>query len=90
MYQTEVHVLNIHVNVQNILLKFHNLVCNRTVQLALGTALMLEYISDNIGLVLACPNTAASPSQYVTQPSRIPILSPVLFMHVGDPYIPPF
>ena len=24
------------------------------------------------------------------QPSGIPILSPVLFMHVGDPYVPPF
>ena len=32
-------------------------------------------------------NVAASPSQYVTQPSGIPPLSPVLFMHVGDPYI---
>ena len=32
----------------------------------------------------------ASPRQYMTQPSRIPILSPVLFVHVGDPYIPPF
>ena len=31
-----------------------------------------------------------SPSCYMTQPSEIPILSPVLFMHVGDPYIPPF
>ena len=29
------------------------LVCN-TVQLALGTALMLEYLSENVGLVLAC------------------------------------
>ena len=35
-------------------------------------------------------NATASPSQYMTQPSRIPILSPILFMHVGDPYIPPF
>ena len=26
-----------------------------------------------------------SPSRYMTQPSGIPILSPVLFMHVGDP-----
>ena len=30
------------------------------------------------------------PIQSMTQPSRIPILSPVLFMHVGDPNIPPF
>ena len=48
MYRTEVHVLNMLMNVQNILLVFHNLVCKRTVQLALGTALMLEYLSDNI------------------------------------------
>ena len=26
----------------------------------------------------------------MTQLSVIPILSPVCFMHVGDPYIPPF
>ena len=32
-------------------------------------------------------DVAASPSQYMIQPSGIPILSPVLFMHVGDPYI---
>ena len=38
-------------------------------------------LCDNIGLVLV------SPSQYMTQPYGIPILSPVLFMHVGDPYI---
>ena len=31
-----------------------------------------------------------SPSRYMTQPFGIPILSPVLFMHVGDPYIPLF
>ena len=35
-------------------------------------------------------DVAASPSQYMIQPSGIPILSPVLFMHVGDPYIPSF
>ena len=51
---------------------------------------------DNIGLVLAClprgsTNASASPSQYMTQPSGIPILSPVPFMHVGDPAnIPPY
>ena len=47
-----------------------------------------------LGLVLACllsgsTDVTASPSCYMTQPSVIPILSPVLFMHVGDPYIPP-
>ena len=33
-------------------------------------------------------DVVGSPSQYMIQPSGIPILSPVLFMHVGDPYIP--
>ena len=55
----------------------------------------VEGLCDNIGLVLVClpsgsTDVAASPSQYMIQPSRIPILSPVLFMHVGDPYIPSF
>ena len=54
---------------------------------------MLEYLCDNIGLVLVCllcgsTDVTTSPSRYMTQPSGIPILSPVLFMHVGDPYIP--
>ena len=56
-----IHVLNI--NVQNILLVFHNLVYNWRVQLALGTALMLEYLCDNIGLVLVylpCGSTNTS------------------------------
>ena len=52
-------------------------------------------LCDNIGLVLVClpsgsTDVAPSPSQYMTQLSRIPILSPVLFMHVGNPYILPF
>ena len=56
---------------------------------------MLEYLCDNIGLVLVClpggsTNFTTSPSQSMTQPSGTPILSPVLFMHVGDPYIPLF
>ena len=47
---------------------------------------------DNIGLVLVClpsgsTDVAPSPSKYMTQPSGIPILSPVLFMHVGDPFL---
>ena len=76
-------------NVQNMLLMFHmhSLVCSWIVQLVLGTALMLEY---NIGLVLVClpsrsTDVTTSPSRYMTQPSGVPILSPVLFMHVGDP-----
>ena len=82
-------------NIQNMLLVFHSLVCGWTVHLALGTALMLGDLCDNIGLVLACllsgsTNVTTSPSQCMTKPSGIPILSPVLFMHVGDPYIPPF
>ena len=49
-------------------------------------------LCDNIGLVMAClprgsTNASVSRSQSMTQPSGIPILSPVLFMHVGDPYI---
>ena len=31
-------------------------------------------------------DVTTSPSWYITQPSGIPILSPVLFMHVGDPF----
>ena len=57
---------------------------------------VLRYLCDNIvlGLVLAClpsgsTDVTASPSCYMTQPSVIPILSPVLFMYVGDLYIPP-
>ena len=44
-------------NVQNMLLMFHmhSLVCSWIVQLVLGTALMLEYLCDNIGLVLHAP-----------------------------------
>ena len=49
-------------------------------------------LCDNIGLVLVClpsgsTDVTASPSRYMIQPSRIPILSPVLFMHVNDPYL---
>ena len=61
----------------------------------LSIALYVDDLCDNIGLVLVClpsgsTDVAASPSQYMLQPSGIPILSPVLFMHVGDPYIPSF
>ena len=99
-----IHVLDIHnimyniyMNVLNMLLMFHmhSLVCSWIVQLVLGTALILEYLCDNIGLVLVylpsgSTDVTTSPSRYITQPSGIPILSPVLFMHVGDPYIPLF
>ena len=59
----------------------------------MGTALLLEYLCDNIGLVLVCLSSGStdvtvSPSCCMTQPSGILILSPVLFMHVADPYIP--
>ena len=34
----------------------------------------MGYLCDNIGLVLVClPSGSTSPSQYMTQPSRIPI-----------------
>ena len=57
---------------------------------------MLGYLCDNIiGLVPAClpsriTGVTGSPGRYMTQPSGIPILSPVLFMHVGNPFIPLF
>ena len=53
-------------------------------------------LCNSIGLVLTCLSSGstvdvtASPSRYITQPFAIPILSPVLFMHFGDPYIVPF
>ena len=55
----------------------------------------MGYLCDNIGLILACPpsgstDVTASASWYITKPSGIPILSPVLFMRVSDPYIPLF
>ena len=82
-------------NAQNMYFIFHRLVCSWTVQLTPGTPLMMGCLCDNIGLILAClpsgsTDVTASASRYITKPSRIPILSPVLFMHVGDPYIPPF
>ena len=82
----------VHMNAQNMLFR---LVCSWTVHLALVTVHMLGYLCDNIGLILAClpsgsTDVTASASRYITKPSGIPILSPVLFMHVGDPYIPPF
>ena len=45
----------------------------------------MEDLCDNIGLVLVClssgsTDVAASPSQYMIQPSGIPILSPGLFI----------
>ena len=48
------------------------------------------YLCDNMGLVLACLSSGSigvtgSPSCYMTQSSGIPILSPVLFMHLDNP-----
>ena len=77
-------------------LMFHSLASSWTIRLALGTALMLGYFCDNIGLVLAClpsgsANATGSPSRYYDPAIRAPyLLSPVLFIHVGDPYIPSF
>ena len=69
---------------------FHSIMCSWT---GSGYCSYAGVPCDNIGLVLVClpsgsTDVAASPSQYMIQPSGIPILSPVLFMHVGDPYIP--
>ena len=47
-------------------------------------------LCDNIGLVGVSAKwsyVTASPSHH---DKAIPILSPLLFMHVGRPYIPPF
>ena len=41
----------VHMNAQNMLFR---LVCSWTVQLALVTVHMVGYLSDNIGLILAC------------------------------------
>ena len=51
----DIHVCikNLIMNVQNILLIFHSLVCGFTVQLALDS-LLPGYLCDNIGLMLAC------------------------------------
>ena len=51
------------------------------------------YLCDSIGLVLACllsgiTGVTGSSNHYMTQPSGIPILSPVL-LYFGDLYIPP-
>ena len=53
---------------------------------------MLGYLCINTRLVLVClpsgsTDVTPSPSQYTTPLSRIPILSPVLFMHVDDPLL---
>ena len=54
------------------------------------TTLVLGDLCDNIGLVGVSAKWSyvnASPSHH---DQAIPILSPLLFMHVGHPYIPPF
>ena len=50
-------------------------------------------LCDNIGLVLAClpsgsTNATESPSQYMTQPSWIPILSPYFLCMLAIPIFP--
>ena len=72
------------------LLMFHGLVCSLTVQPALGTALMLGYIP--LRQYRACGGCLPSGSiiihmslhhlAVITQPSGIPIVSPVLFMQL--------
>ena len=54
-----------------------------------------ETSKSKILRILAClpsgsTDVTASASWHITKPSRIPILSPVLFMRVGDSYIPLF
>ena len=52
-------------------------------------------VCDNIGLMVVYVfrvevHMLLHHLAVMIQPSGIPVLSPVLFMHVGDPYIPPF
>ena len=52
-------------------------------------------LCDNVGLVLVClpsgsTDVVQSSSVYMTHLYGIPILSPVLFIHFGDPHIPSF
>ena len=50
---------------------------------------LLTLTHHNNRILTCLPNgstdVTASASRYITKPSGIPILSPVLFMHVGDP-----
>ena len=81
-------------NVQNMLLMLHSLGYSLTDQLVLGTALILGYPCDNIGLVLACLLTGVHMSLHhlaiMTQPSGIPILSPIHFIMLAIPIFPLF
>ena len=66
-----------------------------TVQLALVTVLMLGYLCDNIGLVLAClpsgsTNVTASPSQYMLQAIRDPYLVSCTFYACWQSLYSPF
>ena len=75
------------------LLMFHSLTCRLTVQLALSTG-VLSAVIYNIGFVLECPSEwkyihmSLHHLAVMTQSFEISVLSPVLFMHVGHPYIP--
>ena len=64
---TEVYTHTRHSCVQNVLLMLHSFVYGWTVQLALGTALMVGYLCYNVGLVFVClpsgsTDVAPSPS----------------------------
>ena len=47
-------------------------------------------LCDNIGLVGVSANWSYVSASSSHHDQAIPILSPLLFMHVGHPYIPPF
>ena len=49
--------------------------------------IVLGGLCDNVGVSAKWSCVTASPSHH---DKAIPILSPLLFMHVGHPYIPPF
>ena len=98
--EQEFHVLNKPYTLQNM----HTLRVQNTVlvtqsaeptRCTMSTTLLKRDLGtgdlyNNIGLV----GVSAKWSYVTASPSHhdqvIPILSPLLFMHVGDPYIPPF
>ena len=82
----------LHIHVQNM---FHSLVCSWTVQLAQGTPLMLGYLCDNIGLVLAClpsgnTDVTASHSHYDPAIQDLYLVSCTFYVRWRSLYIFPF
>ena len=55
-----------------------------------NVTIVLGDLCDNIGLVGVSAKWSYVTASYSHHDQAIPILSPLLFMHVGHPYIPPF